>query len=475
MLRAGKRPRSAPDTAQAATARSGSRPSCGAVNFRLVSPPFRIFLHASPDFPAPATSMKRITPPSFIFAFGFVLVFAQIHAGLCGAEKVSVTVSHDLAEARPAETIVIPFEEVGRRLPGLLFDQIIVRDASGAVVPSQATAFHHVHRGPPVYQELVFQHDFAAGEKSATFTIEASPAPVPPAPAKVMARYVPERHDDFAWENDRMAHRIYGPALEQPSAGPDQMTSSGIDFWCKKVRHLVVDAWYRKGHDGLHTDTGEGLDMYDVGTYRGLGGTGVWDGAALRTSRNWRTWKLLANGPLRAVFELGYEPWDGAPAFGITNGFMVSETKRFTVDPGLNVDRVESTFTFQPPRKSPGGEITVAIGLSKHPSKTTISAPARNEAGAWLGLWEEFKDPADGRLGTGIVLDPSAKFAGFAETATDLLILVKVRSGEPLRYHIGGGWDLSGDFKTRADWENYLASIAARLRNPVRIIFANGK
>ncbi|MDR2674202.1 MAG: DUF4861 domain-containing protein [Opitutaceae bacterium] len=419
--------------------------------------------------------MKKITLPFPVSALGFALVCMAIAPALHGAGKFTLTVSHDLDAARPAETIVLPFEEVARRLPGLLFDQVVVRDAGGAVVPSQATAFHHVHRGPPVYQQLVFQHDFAAGQKSATFTIEASPVPAPPAPAKVMARYVPERYDDFAWENDRMAHRIYGPGLEPPSAGRDQMTSSGIDFWCKKVRHFVVDSWYRKGHDGLHTDTGEGLDMYDVGTYRGLGGTGVWDGAALHTSRNWRTWKILANGPLRAVFELGYEPWDAAPAFGVTNGFMVSETKRFTVDPGLNVDKVESTFTFSPPRKFPGGEITVAIGLGKHPSKTTVSAPARDEAGAWLGLWEEFKDPADGGLGTGIVLDPSAKFAGFAETATDLLILVKVKTGEPLRYCIGGGWDLGGDFKTRADWENYLASIAARLRNPVRITFADKK
>ncbi|MDR0902168.1 MAG: DUF4861 domain-containing protein [Opitutaceae bacterium] len=416
--------------------------------------------------------MKRTTLPASVFALQFALVFTAILPAAPAAGKFTVTVSHDLAAARPSETIVIPFAEVSRRLPGLLFDQVVVRDAGGAVVPSQATAFHHVHRGAPVYQELVFQHDFAAGEKSAVFTIEASPVPAPPVPARVMARYVPERHDDFAWENDRMAHRIYGPGLELAAAGPDQMTSSGIDFWCKKVRHFVVDNWYHKGHDGLHTDTGEGLDMYDVGTYRGLGGTGVWDGSALRTSRNWSTWKILAGGPLRAVFELGYEPWDAAPAFGITNGFMVSETKRFTVDPGLNVDRVESTFTFQPPRKSPNGEITVAIGLSKHPSKTTASAPTQNETGAWLSLWEVFKDPADGKLGTGIVLDPSAKFAGFAETATDLLIFAKVKSGEPLRYHIGGGWDLGGDFKTRADWENYLASVAARLRNPVRVAFA---
>ncbi len=58
--------------------------------------------------------------------------------------------------------------------------------------------------------------------------------------------------------------------------------------------------------------------MYDVGTNRGAGGTGIWDGTRLHVSKNWRTWNVMANGPLRAVFELGYEPWDAG------NGVMVT-------------------------------------------------------------------------------------------------------------------------------------------------------
>jgi len=68
--------------------------------------------------------------------------------------------------------------------------------------------------------------------------------------------------------------------------------------------------------------------MYDVGTNRGCGGTGVWDGRKLLVSKNWKTWKVLANGPIRAVFELAYAPWDAG------NGVKIAETKRFTVDAG---------------------------------------------------------------------------------------------------------------------------------------------
>jgi len=75
-------------------------------------------------------------------------------SGLAGgevraAERFTVTVTNDLDLARPAETIVVPFSEVKRWLPAMVFDQIVVKDASGRVVPAQITAFSHVHKGPP--------------------------------------------------------------------------------------------------------------------------------------------------------------------------------------------------------------------------------------------------------------------------------------------------------------------------------------
>ena len=66
------------------------------------------------------------------------------------------------------------------------------------------------------------------------------------------------------------------------------------------------------------------------GTTRGCGGTGVWDGTTLHVGRNYKTWKVLANGPIRAIFELSYDAWDAA-------GAKVSEVKRFTVDAGQTV------------------------------------------------------------------------------------------------------------------------------------------
>jgi rhamnogalacturonyl hydrolase YesR len=393
----------------------------------------------------------------FLPSVALLLIAAAVLPAEAVAGKITVTATHDLDIARPAETIVVPWQKIAAALPGALPDHLLVRDAKGQPTPSQFTNFHPEAR-PAVYDALLFQHDFAAGERRAAFTIETTAEPTPPYPSKVFARHVPERLDDFAWENDRLAHRIYGPGLDTPAAGKSRMISSGIDVWCKRVPYLIVDRWYLRGHDAYHKDDGEGLDLYGVNESRGCGGSGIWDGKALHVSHNWKTWKVLANGPVRAVFELGYEPWDAG-------GAQVSETKRFTVDAGLNLEQVESTFVFD----KPDGEITVAVGIGKH-AKVESAEWSQNEAGGWLSLWEKYGK--DGQLGTAVMLSPDA-LTGFAEDKLNRLALTKARSGQAIRYYIGVGWDRSGHFESKADWEGYLAAFAKRLRSPVKVEIAS--
>ena len=51
---------------------------------------------------------------------------------------------------------------------------------------------------------------------------------------KVFGRFVPERKDDFAWENEYAAFRMYGPALKPENP------SNGVDLWLKTSPELVV-------------------------------------------------------------------------------------------------------------------------------------------------------------------------------------------------------------------------------------------
>lgn len=391
--------------------------------------------------------------------FGFFVCCACLTSAAT-PQNIVVTVANDLDIARPSEVIAVPWKDIAALWPGTMIQHLEVRDSTGRILPYQVTNIAPLEpKG--TYGDLLFQHDFAAGEKSATFTIARIDAVSPPFPAQTFARYVPERLDDFAWENDRIGHRIYGPALAAkppPGSRRELTANSGVDVWVKRVRYLVVDRWYNKGQANYHTDQGEGLDMYKVGYTRGCGGTGIWDGKTLFVSENYRSWKVLANGPIRTIFEVTYAPWDAG-------GVSVSEVKRFTVDAGHNLDSVESTFTFAGPQR-----LTVAIGLAKH--KEAKSSIAQKRDLALLSQWEVY--PEHGALGTAAVL-PEGALAGFADDDINHLILTEAVSGRPVRYLIGAGWDQSGDFPSTKEWNAYLAAAANRLRSPVRITSTEGR
>jgi hypothetical protein len=407
-----------------------------------------------------------LSRPRHIRLAAIAALLAPVFAG--AAERMSVSVSHDLDAARPSETIAIPWTDVNRALPGALIQHIVVKDAAGHVLPHQVTNVSPLAKDPKgvgaAYGELLFQHSFAAGEKNASFTIEKTETLEPVFPAKAFARYVPERLDDFAWENDRVAHRIYGPALAAPAApgsGKEVLETSGIDIWFKRVDYPIVDRWYNKGHDHYHKDEGEGLDMYNVGRTRGCGGIGIWAGGKLFTSGNYKSWKLLANGPVRAVFELSYDSWDAG-------GIKVVEVKRFTVDAGHQLDQVESTFSF-----SGADKLTVAVGLNKTPANkkqdpaiAVIRSQAAQSTAALL-QWVELKaDPANGAYGTAVVLPAST---GYAEDALNELVLASVEPGKPLRYYVGAAWNKAGQVSSKEAWQAYVAAAAARAAHPVRV------
>jgi hypothetical protein len=384
-----------------------------------------------------------------------------------GVAAMKITVTHDLDIARPSETIVVPWSEVNAAIPRALIQRIAVKDAAGNVLPHQVTNVAPQAKDPEgrgaAYGELIFQHSFAAGEKSATFTVERIDTVAPVFPSKAFARLVPERLDDFAWENDKIAHRTYGPALAAPrpeGSGKEVLVTSGLDVWCKRVDYLIVDRWYNKGHDHYHVDQGEGMDMYQVGPSRGCGGTGIWDGSRLHVSRNFSSARVLANGPVRAIFELTYDTW-------AANGIYYSEVKRFTVDAGHNLDRIESTFTAETGPK----EFTVAVGLNKNPADRGQEPQIGVTNGA-SSVAQWIVQKTNGELGTAIVVDPAA-FAGFAEDDRNLLALAKVKSGEPVAYLAGAGWSRAGEFTSADAWNRYVASMAARLASPVRVTIAS--
>jgi hypothetical protein len=393
-----------------------------------------------------------------------LFALAAVATAASAADRLTITVTQDLSIARPSETIAVPWKSVNDALPHAGIQHIVVKDASGRVLPHQVTNVAPEAKDPQrngvAYGELLFQHDFAPGEKSATFTVEKSDAVVAPFPTKVSARIVPERLDDFAWENDKIAHRTYGPALAAPApagSSKEVLKTSGLDIWFKRVPYPIVDRWYNIGHDHYHHDEGEGIDMYNVGTTLGAGGTGIWAGGKLYSGINFTHWKVLANGPVRAIFELTYDGWDAA-------GTQVSEVKRFTVDAGHYFDRIDSTFTF-----AGGRPLTVAVGLNKEPADKGEDAQAtlaEDKAAKALVQWVAQKKMGD--FGVAVIM-PSAGTPAYGSDARNAFMLAPATSGKPLRYYVGAAWTRAGEITSEQQWKRYVADEAARVAAPVHV------
>lgn len=387
--------------------------------------------------PTPAPEPKTAPPPA-----------AAPAASVVNApDAVKITVTNPIAVQRDAETIALTLTELVKVAPKLDLTKAVIADATGKIVLSQLVDAD----GNDSPDQIVFQTDLGPSE-SKTFGLKiAERSEFGDDDYKVYGRFVRERHDDFAWENDVVAHRAYGPDLETYKGDP--LTSSGVDVWVKRVPRLVVNKWYMT--DKYHEDHGEGADFYAVKKSRGCGGLGIWSGGKLLVSKNFTSSRVYANGPIRLIFELKYAAWDAG-------GSKVSETRRVTLDAGSHFNRVESTLD--------GGKpgITVGIGIAKHPGGVEEVDPQST----WIRSWEplSLKDVPKGNLGCAVVLAPGTH-AEAVQTDMDYVVTTPAPKGAPLTYYAGTAWD-RGPVATVADsaaWTKAVQLQSAKFGNPVHV------
>ena len=266
-----------------------------------------------------------------------------------------------------------------------------------------------------------------------------------PAP-RTFCRFVPERSDDFAWENDLIAFRAYGPALR---AGAE---NGGVDCWLKRVDYPIVDKWYAKHVAGgtYHEDSGEGYDPYHVGATLGCGGIGLWLDGKLVTSETFIDSKVISCEPDESVFELSYA-WE----FG---GHSYELTKRMSIVLGERLFKTVATF-------KQDGEIAaglpVAIGLTTHDGKAVAS---KNLKQGWVSCWETI-DGSD--LGTGVLMHPKQiddyeLIESEVKDASHALLISKTDENGQVAWMAGYGWALAGDITTPKEWERYLAKFKSK-------------
>ena len=259
---------------------------------------------------------------------------------------------------------------------------------------------------------------------------------------RTYARFVPERYDDFAWENDRIAFRVYGKALEKV---PDEM-GYGLDVWAKRTPEMVINKWYKIAN--YHVDHGEGLDFYDVGFSLGAGSSAPYIKDSIYYSKNFRRYKVLDNGPLRSTFQLEYDTWN-------VDGKSVTESKIISLDAGSQLNRMQKTYFFK------GNTMPVVIGIVEHKGNGTMLL---NEKDGIMGYWEP-QHGKDGTLGIGSVMEEPV--VNMKVTDNHLLTIINVNSGKPFVYYTGATWDKAGLITNSKEWFRYLQNFKEKIERPV--------
>lgn len=258
---------------------------------------------------------------------------------------------------------------------------------------------------------------------------------------KVMAygRFVPERRDDFTWENDKVAFRVYGPAA------PLKGHSSGVDAWLKRVDYSIIDKWYQAYVEGIpyHVDHGEGYDPYHTGISRGVGGSAVWVDGKPYSAHNFKSYKVIKSGAEEVVFSLDYE-W-------YTPLGIVKEVKTISLGLGTQLYSVDSTYTLD----GKPAQLPIAIGVATHDEKATVDY---NKQTGRISAWEII----DGMgIGTGALIAPDKvkeikHIVSDVKDESHIWMFVETDKQGKLSYKAGFAWQKAGEITTNQQWQNYL-------------------
>lgn len=264
-----------------------------------------------------------------------------------------------------------------------------------------------------------------------------------PEEQKVMARFVPERMDDFVWENDLVCYRAYGKALE------GNPTSPGFDIWVKTPGELVANSRYEgyllESDEFYHHDHGNGKDCYKVAVSLGAGASApLVDGQLIYPATNFRSWEIVDSTATSISFILHYPAWE-------VEGVQVALDKKITVEAGTYFCKAEDVYTgdFE--------SLTVAAGVFTHdgPEESMLGSDR-------FAIWEKASDtsfePEDGMIGVGVYM-PGAEAVMPLEANRPHIVCTKtVKPGETVCYYFGSCWT-KGNIKTYQEWESMVMGL----------------
>lgn len=398
------------------------------------------------------------------------------HLPFLFAQSCRLTIKNPSAFQRQ-EVVEISVASLQKNLGNTAPGTWMVRDQSGLELASQVT-YDHFFLIPV---ELL-------PHATCTFTVSAG-TPQKYIPTTFIKMYA-EREDDIAWENDCIAFRTYGPALQKTGE-----KSYGFDVWVKntpdwvvnyryalqlspKIKQKIAELHQKNIKEALqlaqrtsyHIDHGNGLDCYKVGPTLGCGAPALLD-AKNNLVYPWcyETYQILDNGPLRVTMLLKYEQKE---IDGIGN---VRETRVINLDKYSQLNRMTVSYD------NLKAKTAMAAGLIVHQGDTTHFT--LNPKNGWMS----YVDPTDtpqgynGKIFVGCVFPQKVRQMEVRRFSSEeskkmregdfghLLAINEIAPSNPaVSYYWGAAWN-KFNFNSEQEWNDYLQHFAESLHHPLQI------
>jgi hypothetical protein len=313
---------------------------------------------------------------------------------------------------------------------------------------NKEVSYQLIFSGNKKPQSLIFQADVKANKSTKYTLTQGIPAEVK---SKTFARFVPERKDDFAWENDLCAFRMYGPALA------NENPSNGVDLWVKRTNELIVDEFYNgelKNGISYHVDHGHGLDLYKVAHTLGCGGISPYTSGKLWVGNHFDHYRVIEVGPLRSVFTLIYDSVKVGELF-------YKEELTISTNAGCLLNKADVKFI------GPVQKMELAAGIYLHNGKGVLKQIVANGTSAYAEDAISDAGVPSGRNYAGFYI-PSTVDNAFKEEEHGLMTST-YKVGDSFTYYFGGGWS-KWCYSTDEDWFNAISRFSEISRNPLKII-----
>ena len=372
--------------------------------------------------------------------------------------SLTLEIANPSAEYRE-QIVEIPLDGVLQRL-GTVADSLRVRDAAGLDVPFQTTFDGKLLVEAAVRKGGVARFTLSKGSHGQF-------------PMVCHGQLHPERKDDFAWENDRGAYRVYGPALER-----SKERSYGIDVWTKNTPELVVDDryyiedvvtipridslyrnnWHKR--DSLyriisyHYDHGRGLDPYRVGASLGCGAPALMVGDSIVMPYCFERYEVLDEGPLRFTVRLVQSP-------RMVCGVKVVEHRQITLDKGSNFCKM--MVSYSPPKQGELEGVSLCSGVVLQPEDRESYVLGQN--------YVSYTDPTDqpnvhqAPLYVA-VLFPNSKVTTRRQD-NHVLGVVGDNGSTSFSYYFGSAW-ARYDVRTEYEWLSRIQWFLRSVQQPLQ-------